>query len=89
MISQLASPPNLRLIIAKHYGVQLINLKEFGVTAVILTPGACSRGTHAAVDDTGSGGSGGKSGKSGKSAFPKHRLYQTKPLLFTKNTSCI
>ena len=34
------------------------NLKEFCVTAIILTPGACVGGSRAAVDDTGLAGSG-------------------------------
>ncbi len=34
------------------------NFRKFGVIAIILTPGACGRGSRVAVDDTGSSGSG-------------------------------
>ena len=44
------------------------NVREVDITTVVLTPGACGRGSLAAVGDTGSGSSGGSRG-SGRAVF--------------------
>ena len=47
------------------------NLREFGVTAIILTPGACGRGSR---------------GSAGSAACPKPLVLFSKLLLFTKSS---
>ena len=40
------------------HSAEHVILREFGVTTIILTPGACGKGSCAVIDDTGSGSSG-------------------------------